>query len=305
MSLINFGASNSQQGVFTRIKPYPTPNIKGLLPVGAIPVVRSGNKNYYTFNKTNTVSDAGYRSVVSLYTTNPTALVLAFDVTTVSATAKIHCSWLSSTDQCLYFVFSGVDGLIRLAKMNDSTGAVTQIGSGFTPATPANWSYGGTKLEQIASDLRYTYNGKYHTLNKSTGAVISQDNSFVLSGYESAGADYVSLDGSFYSTGDIQVTPVSTTTSAIGGSLILPYCQSASVGNLPAHACDPDLIFGARVYGYATSTQIFPINTVLVDNDKIAFTTYLTGTGVPISIALRSSYDATLQSIIDWGAGIR
>ena len=306
MSLSNFGVSSSQQGVFSRIKPYPTPNIQGLLPAGAIPVVRSGNKNYYTFNKTNTISDAGYRSVVSLYTTNPTALVLAFDVTSVNATAKIHCSWLSSTDQCLYFVFSGVDGLIRLAKMNDSTGAVTQLGSGFTPATSGNWATSGSaKLEQIASDLRYTYNGKVHTLNKTTGAAITQDGVFGLAGYANIGADYISLDGSFYASQDIQVLPIYTTTVAIGGSVILPYCQSASVGNMTAHTCDPDLIFGSRVLGYASSTQQFPINTVLVDNDKIAFTSYLTSTGVPLIITLRSSYDAMLQSVIDWGAGLR
>lgn len=304
MSLINFGGNTSQQGVFSRIRPYPTPNIQGVVPTGGIPVVRTGNKNYYLFNQTNLNSDAGYRTIVNLYTTNPTALVASFDTTSIVASAKILSVWLSSADQTLYILYKGVDGLVRLAKMNDSTGAVTQIGSGFTPATPANWSFGSGKLEYLSGYLRYTHLGKYHEIDTTTGAPFSEDNVFNLSGFATIGADYVSLDGSIYVSGDINVIQLNSTSSPVGSAAI-PTMSASSVGVVSSVYCQTEDIFGVRLGGYATSSQSLPMSSFLIDNDKMVFTTFIVGTGVPMNVVLRNSYDDFIKSVVDWRAGLR
>ena len=300
MSLINFGGSNSQQGVFTRIKPYPTPNVQSIVSDGGIPVVRSGNKNYFIFNRTTTNGDAAYRTVLSLYTTNPDALVVAFDFTSIVASAKILAAWLSSSDQAMFIVYKGVDGLIRLSSMNDNTGAMTHIGSGFTPTTPANWSFG--KLELIGGDLKYTYNGKYHTLNKTTGAVISQDNVFGLAGYATTGADYVSLDGAIYSTGDLRATTLNTN-SVLNGAILIPKVASTVCGVIESKYTTIVDVFGAVNYGYSSTP--FPFDVVLVDNDKMAFTSFISQHGIPLNMVLRASYDEFLSSVVNWWGGLR
>ena len=301
MSLINFGANNSQQGVFTRIKPYPTPNVQSVVPDGGIPVVRSGNKNYFIFNRTTTNSDAAHRTILSLYTTNPDALVVAFDFTSIVASAKILAAWLSSSDQAMFIVYKGVDGLIRLSSMNDNTGAITHLGSGFTPANPSNWSYG--KLESIGGDLRYTYNGKYHTLNKTTGAVVSQDNMFGLAGYATTGADYVSLDGTIYSTGNLAAT-ILTDNAVIDGAILIPKIASTVCGVIEGKYTTIVDVFGSVNYGYSSIT-FTSFDVVLVDNDKMAFTSFISQHGIPLNMVLRASYDEFLSSVVNWWGGLR
>ena len=154
MSVINFGARISQQGVFSRIKPYPTPNIQGLLPSGAVPVVRSGNKNYFT-PVAYSLSDPNMARYITLHSTNPVALITTVDLNTITAGGRFLAMALSSLDQCMYVVLQGTDTLIRLIKILDTTGAVTVIGSGFSPDTPSNWQQINGTLEVISGVLRY------------------------------------------------------------------------------------------------------------------------------------------------------
>ena len=303
MSLSNFGVINSQQGVISRIKPYHTPNIQGVVPVGGIPVVRAGNKNYYTLTLTNEISDAGWRTVVNLYTTNPTVLVTATDFTSIAAGAKVYAMWLSSTDQCLYVVYKGTDGLIRLSQINDSTGAVTHIGSGFTPATPSNWA-NSALMEEIGGSLRVSYNGYFHTLNKTTGAVITQDSPFLLSGYASLGATYTSLDNATYATNTLYLMPLGAATSS-DGVVWLPTVANASVGIVSNTYAREEDVFGTTVYGHGVSGGVLRLfQCALVDSDKMCLYTDLNSVGCPLNIVLRSSYDSFLASIVNYRSGL-
>ena len=302
MSLINFGVSTAQQGVIQRLKPYPTPNVQSHVPANGIPVVRAGNKNFFTVTQTSAISDAGYRTVVNLYSTNPVALVTATDFTVVAAGSKIYAMWLSSTDQCLYVVYKGMDGLIRLSKINDSTGAVTHIGAGFTPTTPANWSW-PANLELIAGDLRFTHQGKYHTIDKTTGAVVTQDNVFNLGGYSDIAANYVSLDGSTYSSGNFLLMPLSAVTS-VDGVLQTPRIVSTTTGVILEKYVREELVLGTNIYGRGAASTPYWVPMVLVDADKVCLYMDVLSVGFPLNVVLRSNYDSFLQSIVNYAAGL-
>lgn len=302
MSLVNFGVTGSQQGVIQRLKPYPTPNIQGAVPVGGIPVVRAGNKNFFQIAPATTIADANYRTVLNLYNSNPSALITATNFTSVIAGAKIYALHLNSTDQCMYVVYKGNDGLIRLSKINDATGVVTHIGSGFTPATPANWGY-PANLEIISGDLRFTYNGKSHTLDKTTGAVVTQDNVFTLAGYADISANYLSLDNSTYSSGGFYIFPVN---SAMADSMLqAPRIANPVTGIITEKYIREELILGTNLYGRGTvGGTLHLIHATLVDSDKICFYVDVSGVGLPINVTLRSSYDSFISSIVTYWSGL-
>lgn len=306
MGVVNFGVSSSGNSIFSRLKPYPTPNIESLLPTAAIPVVRSGNKNYFLPTLTTTTSDASYCTVLGLYSTNPNLLVQATDFTVVTAGAKILALWLSSVNQAMYVVYKGTDTLIRLSTISDTTGAVTHLGSGFTPATPANWPSGGfssAKLEGYSGNLRLTYNGFSHVINITTGDSISEDSPFMLAGYSNLAYDYATADGSIYSSGVLGVNP------KLGiidyPSIITPRIVKAGVGVVNPQYIEVETILGVKISGFGTSGgTVRSLPNILIDDDKIAFTNFLASVDVPIRVVLRSNYDDFLLSIANWGSGL-
>lgn len=294
MSLINFGAGNSQQGVFSRIKPYPTPNIQGLLPNGAIPVVRSGNKNYFVVVTTGG-SDPNMGRYVNLFTTNPTALVTNIDMDAVTAGGRFLSLCISSIDQCMYALLRGTDTLIRLVKISDTTGAVTQIGSGFTPTTPANWQMINGTLEDVAGVIRYRCLGKYQDIDKTTGAAITEDTSFSLTNYLDVDTNYISLDGTIVSGLMFYLS------TASSYNLWTPVTSHASTGMIDRKHVSGEVVFGSHVVNTSTTWRY---SAVMIDNDKMAFTYILSGGDAPVAVTTRTSYDAFLQSIVNYAAGL-
>lgn len=304
MSYTVFGAGSGNNTLFSRLRVFPTPNIQGVLPEAAIPVVRSGNKNYFTVNKTSSVADATFKSVITLNSTNPTAVILATDLTAIAAGSKILSLHLSSANQCLYVLFKGTDLVVRLSKISDTTGAITNIGS-FTPTTAANWTAGivPATLEIVGGVLRYVQNGIAGTVDITTGALLTEDVAFGLSGFEWVAANYLSLDGTTYSDGIFTAAPTGTT-AIEDGVLSLPVLANSNVGVVNAHYIDLKTIFGASLNGRGSSAGLVTfLPFILIDNDKICFTQYLTARGCPISVVTRSSFDDLLKSIVTWWGG--
>lgn len=303
MSYSVFGAGSGSSTLFPRFKIFPTPNIQGSLPDGAIPVVRSGNKNYFTINKTASVADANFKSVVTLNSTNPTAVILATDLTVIAAGAKILGLHLSSANQCMYVLFKGTDLVVRLSKISDTTGAITSVGS-FTPTTAAHWTVSLlSTLEIVGGALRYVQGGFAGTIDITTGALLTEDVAFGLVGFSYVGANYLTLDGTTYS--DTQFTATPTSTTAIeDGALALPTVVNASVGVISPHYVDLKTVFGVALNGRGSSAgQTAFIPFILVDNDKICFTQYISNWGCPLSVVTRTSFDDLLRSIVTWWGG--
>lgn len=296
MSLINFGAGNSQQGVFSRIKPYPTPNIQSKIAWDcSIPVVRSGNKNYFR-PMLQPTGHADLARYLRLYTTNPDAMVVEVDFNTVTAGARWLTMCISSADSCMYVVVRGTDTLIRLVKVSDTTGAITSIGSGFTPSTPTNWQLFST-LEDLGTSIRLKCNGVYHDIVKATGAVASEDTAFGIVNALLPSAVYTSLDGSIVASNLYYLNTVAYT-----HDMLTPEISHASVGTIDNLSVSSGDVFGSYITAGGSTTGVYPI--VLVDNDKIAFSGIYSGANPPIHIATRVSYDAFLQSIVNYAAGL-
>lgn len=306
MSYSVFGVDSGNNGaIFKRLKPYPTPNILTTLPANAIPVVRSGNSNYFLPNATTSTSDTNHMTVVSLYASYPVALILSTDFTLIAAGAKILAMFLSSADQCMYVLFKGSDLVVRLSKISDTTGAVTNIGS-FTPVTAVNWSLniGTATLEIVGGDLRYVNNGFSHTINKTTGAIITQDVPFGLSGYTTINANYLSVDSTIYSYGELTALPPSDVNSC-EGSLTTPSVSHASIGIVRSQTVNIVDVLGVTVKGFGVSqSSIVRLPYVLIDNDKMCFTQYLSNQGCPLSVVTRASFDDFLLSIVNWHGGV-
>lgn len=303
MSYSVFGAGSGSGTLFPRFKIFPTPNIQGSLPDGAIPVVRSGNKNYFTVNKTTSIADADFKSVVTLNSTNPTAVILATDLTVITAGAKILGLHLSSANQCLYVLFKGTDLVVRLSKISDTTGAITSIGS-FTPTTAAHWTVGVVAtLEIVGGTLRYIQQGFAATMDITTGALLTEDVAFGLTGFSYTGSNYLTLDGTTYSDGLFTATPTGTT-AIEDGALSLPTIVNASVGVVGAHYVDLKSVFGVALLGRGVSSaQTVFLPFILIDNDKVCFTQYISTWGCPLRVVTRTSFDDLLRSIVTWWGG--
>lgn len=111
----------------------------------------------------------------------------------------------STVDQCWYILLAYVNpDHLRLIKVNDTTGAVTAIGASFNPANPTTaWPSATTGsdlmsfyLDNVTGHLKVICNGVYHLLNKTTGAIVSQDTPLVLTGgvYNLSGCAYLTQD---------------------------------------------------------------------------------------------------------------
>ncbi len=95
-----------------------------------------------------------------------------------------------ATARALYVGAYNAAGQIQLAKISDTTGAVTLIGAAFTPTTLANW-YGTSSTGQPAMNNATTFldgagnlvhlqNGVAHSVNATTGAINYQNGNYTL-----------------------------------------------------------------------------------------------------------------------------
>lgn len=230
---------------------------------------------------------------IALYSTNSFGVestVASTNLTTVLAGTSTNnlAFYQSSADQCIYVLLRDSGNNFRLCKMSDTTGVVTPIGASFTPATPDNWPLisgagrnGYLSLDVPTGHLKVTWNGKAHLINKTTGAIVSQDTSVSMGSFTPNGLWYFSNDGTL---GIAQAT-IPTSGGSIGRLLhstsgYFPPRQNINLGNLGE----------TNVRGF-------------IDSDKL-----LIGSGYPIvdtssvslQVVLRADYDRMLQSIYEY-----
>lgn len=297
MGVTNFGASNSSGEIFSRIKASPTPNMLRSMGTTDIPVVRSGVVTYFQVTDNTTVLLKNSSSGATIATITAVASL---------ASATFRTYHLSSVDACLYCLLYDGAGNALVIKINDTTGAVTAIGSSFAVATGVNWLVTPETgfIERIGDTLKITSAGVYHEVSVTTGALISQDNTISTGGYVIT-PTYISASNSVYASGVVRLLDKSSLIYQ-EGHMNAPTLVTVDVGvvtglNLPISA---PFGSGTGVGIYSTSTvNVFPI--ISIDNDKICFLNYLGLQGAfPVKVALRSSYDGFLQSVINYAAGV-
>lgn len=206
---------------------------------------------------------------------------------------------LNSSDQCLYCLIEQ-NPTYALIKIGDSSGIATAIGSSFTPATPANWpaQYSADRPTMYingSGNIEITYRGFKHQLNKTTGAIITQDVPVSIGSYSAIGCDYVTSDGltaaSSFSTQGLALDT---------NSLYLPRVVNISSGIIEAVGLNVDKVFNNRKA--TTSNDV--INLVRVDSDKIFLGSILTSAPNAFGYIYVSDYDQFLQSVVDWYVGV-
>jgi len=199
--------------------------------------------------------------------------------------------YLSSADQCLYCLLQA-GTTYQLLKVNDTTGVVTTIGSSFTPATPSNWSLGSVMYQDGAGHLLVISRGKYHQLNKTTGAIVSQDVPMVLGTYTTAHLNYLSSDGT---TGISRIS----TTGVNVGDIWLEGFTSTTTGNFPyVNLRNVDALT------LSGGSSGFLKDWVFVDSDKIYLGDLWGNNTSNFGYIYRSDFDEFLQSVVDWFSGV-
>lgn len=297
MGLVNFGANNNSGAIFSRVKSLPTPNMLRAMSNNDIPVVRSGVVTYFQITDNTTVLLKNSSSGATIATVTAIASL-------ASSTFKTY--HLSSVDSCLYCLLYDGAGNARVIKINDTTGAVTPLGSAFAVATPANWviTPESSFIERVGDNLKIIGNGVYHEVSTTTGVLLTQDNAISSGGYVIT-PTYVSASSNIYASGVIRLMDKSSLIYQ-DGHINAPILAQTGVGvvtglNLPISA---PFGTGTGIGIFSTSTvNVFPI--ISVDNDKVCFINYSGQQGsLPVKVALRSSYDSFLQSVINYAAGV-
>lgn len=248
---------------------------------------RSGAGNYGWDNNGGqiTLSSVNSSGVVSTVATTTLTTLL----TSAQQSPAFH---YSSADQCWYFLLSDGSSLLRLVKMNDTTGVFTGVGTSFTPTTFANWGGNGSTpqiaqiyIDSVTGHLKVIYNGYYHLLNKSTGAIVSQNTQITLGSFNSSSCNYFTADG------------------VIGLTPFFDVFSTTSLARLPR------LVHSTS--GHLTSTVV-PLSFVgdnvgrsvqgTIDGDKLIIGAYPNPSSSvnPTIIILRSDYDKLIQSIYDY-----
>lgn len=226
------------------INPYPT-NLWG----GAGSFITQTNYLYYAYRSA--VKNNGLRvdssSVVKLITVTSTGtdtVVATIDPTTYLTNAKLlspNDICYSTVDQCWYVLLSYVNPThCRFIKIDDATGSVTTIGAAFNPTSPTvSWPSATNAsevtsfyLDNVSGHLKVVCNGFYHLINKTTGAIVSQDTPLTLvsGSYNLLGCGYITQDATA-AHGAISVTDESVSyqrlygVSGIRGKLHIPASQ--------------------------------------------------------------------------------
>lgn len=214
MGLATFRQGSSATGsspypkLNTYTNPYPT-NLWG----GGTSFLVQTNYLYYAYrsgaaNRGLRVESQTVVKLVSVASTGADTVVANFDPTSYLPNAQLlnpEVICYSSSDQCWYIILSYANPMhIRLIKVDDTTGAVTALGSSFNPTNPqVSWpsvANGNTAtsfyLDNTTGHLKLICNGFYHLINKSTGAIVSQDTplSLVSGSYSLLGCGYITQD---------------------------------------------------------------------------------------------------------------
>lgn len=225
------------------------------------------------------------------------------NATSYLASGEYAAFHLSTSDQCLYCLIENNPTGFALIKINDASGVASAIGSPFTPATPYNWpqQYSSNQCTMLVNGLgniEITFRGHKHQLNKTTGAIISQDVPVVIGSYNATGAEYTTADGTIASKHLIGFQ-----SAYSGGIVTLPFVVSSSSGFIPSTSIRTSDVFSGREYDASSSIY----NVVPVDSDKLFLGNLSTASGSnnpPFGYVLRADYDQFLQSVVDWALGV-
>lgn len=256
-----------------------------------IPVWRAAvANNVFTVLTTSTLK------LSSINSAGTETVIANIDTTTYLASSVIVGLHLNTIDQCLYVLIGASGTTFRLIKVSDSGGAVTTIGSSFTPATTVNWpsttqSF-GTCYVDSGGDFRIIYRGFYHRLNKTTGAIVSQDTAITIGSFSLVGTNYLSIDGTTAAT-QLVGSGVSGTSDTN-----VPMIVNSASGIINHLTLPTEYIFDSwRQYDNNSSSGI-----IMVDDDKLYLGDY--DSGAPkFGYVYRADFDQFLQSVVDWYTG--
>ena len=301
-----FGSGvSSGRSLFYRVKPLPTPQIKSPLQAGVIPVMRSGTKHYFSLTQVSSPVSTNYCRTLQLFNTEPSSLVASIDFATITTGGQLAAAYLSTTDQCLWCISKGTDNVVKVVKINDVTGGVTTLGT-FTPITPANWPTtisGSSILFEDSGNLVLVASNKKHIISKSTGLPISQDNdNFIPT--TTTPYMYSSVNGALYSQANLINTSV---IGVLDTWFKTPVIYTTNSGFVASMFATSENMFGVgSLSSYVQSDYRENVYTpvVFVDNDKICTLKSYNSTTFPWVICYRSEYDALLQSVADYAAGV-
>jgi hypothetical protein len=254
-------------------------------------VIRSGVNNK-AFQANVSAAQITLLSYTSLGVQSTVATITFTTYLASSTAVAVH---LNSTDTCLY-VLLYVSGSYQVIKINDTTGVVTAIGSSFTPTTAANWPTGfgtGTTLEidSGTGHLKVTNNGFTHLINKTTGAIVSQNTVVSLGSFLAASIFYVTQDGSVGISSSPSIT--------IQGGL--PTVIHNSYGQLS------EKIVPSGFDTLVNSSGRIQNSLSLIDSDKVCFSTLFTSSATLIAPAViypRTEFDKYIKSVADYAAGV-
>lgn len=307
MGLVRFNESSANGGNFLlyRMKPLPFPYQlygQGVTNTASgevntswrLPVVRSG------------ASDKSFGDAtsggISLFTTSSvggSTTTATITYTTYLASSEGVAFHLNSADTCLYVLLEAA-GVWRFIKVNDSTGVVTTIGSSFTPPTVANWPsdvnlHGKMEIDPVSGHLKVTFNGFFHLINKSTGAIVSQDTAIAIGSYLAHRVYYVTVDGT---------VGVSTVAQAPNSSdynrLIVPQMVNSTYGYSTGYAIPSNLT------GWLgnSSIQLRSDRWFLVDNDKVCLGSPSLANDQGVHFFSRTDWDLFIKSCSDLANGV-
>ena len=295
MGLVRFNANNSNStgGILLyspKITPVPNLLYGGVSNAAAVPVVRSGVNNKVFFSNAGTGVSLLTYSVAGVAST-----VASITFTTYLTSSSVTAYHLNSADTCLYVLLYAAPSY-RFIKIDDTTGVVTTIGSSFTPTTADNWPLTGNargagfEVDTVSGHLKVLHNGFTHLVNKTTGAIVSQDAAVTLGTFLAKDVFYVTQDGTVGLTNQGQGVGVDT---AYRTTYTL---VSSTYGLLPY-----------RIIPHAQAGLVVPVQSLsalnsvfsLIDNDKVCLSYIFQSGGSSVSsqiIYLRTEFDKYLKS---------
>lgn len=291
MGIAYFNSNGSSSGgdrLLYRMKPVPIPTQlygTGSTNANRMPVIRAG------------AGDKSFAGGLTLYTTSPlgnSTITATVSYTTYLTGSFAYGSFLSSGDQCLY-VLLGQGSNRRLIKVNDTTGVVTTIGLSFVPTNPSNWENGSSvELDTTSGHIKISYNGFYHLLHKTTGAIVSQDTPIIIGSFLARNVFYVTQD----QTVGVSVDVANPNEDSL---LYFPNMVHSTYGHSQMFSVPvaQQLIFDGGL-------QVSPLhkgNITLVDSDKVFLGGY-GGNSYGMKLYLRTDFDKYIKSIAEVAAGV-
>lgn len=297
MGLVRFNADNSANGdtLIYRPKLLPITNQVNGFSSAHIPILRSGvtDKAFDTMGQNGagiflkTTSSAGVVTTTATITFN-----------TYLASSKGVAYHLNTADQCMY-VLLYTSPNYQLIKIADTTGVVTAVGSSFAPVTAANWptytqsTLATIYLDSVSGHLKVVSNGKYHLINKATGAIVSQDTALTIGSSAVHNVIYQTLDGV---VGITRLQP--TSTGAYNDTMVIPSLVHSTYG------WSSGFLYASSLGGLFFSRR-FPVAAsfiLMVDEDKIILQDLANSdtNSDGCKVMLRSEFDKYVVSLSEY-----